>query len=211
MQTTTLSPRRKWEKVVSGCLDQRVRGEKFIEVVRELDKTTLISGRDLADILLEQKKLLPRTVDPLIPVYAETLLEAERISTSDLLGALFKHSRQHANSKNEASSSNGTQTAVSYSPAAELEYRILDQLSKAYALGGTRPSTPGEVQATLKVLAEWMSAIATEGDALLQTLDQQSVMMIDSLGMLGISMLENQKVVGVVDTAISRGKNHNSN
>lgn len=62
-----------------------------------------------------------------------------------------------------------------------------------------------EVRATLKVLAIWMSVVATEGDALLQTLDQQSVSMIDSLGMLGISMLENQKVIGVIDTAIPKG------
>ncbi|KAE9961818.1 hypothetical protein EG328_001548 [Venturia inaequalis] len=176
----------------------------FIKVVRELDNTTFISGQDLADILLEQQKLLPQTVDPLIPAYAETLLEEKRISTSDLLGALFKHSRQQANSKNEAESSDGSKATVSSSPA-ELEYQILDQLSKAYAPGGTRPSTQEEVRATLKVLGEWMSAVATEGDALLQPLDHQSVLMIDSLGMLGISMLENQKVIGVVEAAISKG------
>lgn len=209
MQTITRSPREQWETVVVGSLQQRVRGEMFIQVVRELDNTTFIPGRDLADILLEQQKLLPQTVDPLIPAYAETLLEEKRISTSDLLAALFKHSRQHANSKPEAESSNGTKPTVSYSPA-ELEYQILDQLSKAYAPGGTRPSTQEEVRATLKVLGEWMSAVATDGDALLQTLDHQSVLMIDSLGMLGISMLENQKVVGVIDAAISKGTNHTS-
>ncbi|QDS76596.1 hypothetical protein FKW77_007518 [Venturia effusa] len=203
MEVRVRSPRETWERVVRSSLEKRVRGEMFIKFVRELDSTTFISGRDLADILLEQQKLLPQTVDPLIPVYAQTLLEEKRVSTSDLLSALFKHSRHHANTKVDVESSNGTRSPLSFSPA-ELEYQILDQLSKAYAPGGTRPSTQEEVRATLKVLSEWMSAVATEGDALLQTLDQQSTLMIDSLGMLGIAMLENQKVIGLVDTAISK-------
>jgi hypothetical protein len=205
MQPKMESSRQQWVKVVRGSIERRLRGEIFISVVKELDNTISISGRELADILLDQQKRLPRTVDPLLPVYADTLLEEQRISTSDLLSALFKHSRQYSPSKQEKNSPKGVKAEQTCSPA-ELEYRILDQLSRAYAPGGTRPTMQQEVRATLKVLAEWMSAVATEGDALLQTLDQQSVLMIDSLGMLGIAMLENQKVIGVIDTAMPKGK-----
>jgi hypothetical protein len=199
-----MGPKEQWERVVRGSIEQRLRGEVFIKVVKELDNTLFISGRELADMLLDQQKLLPRTVDPLLPVYADTLLEENRISTSDLLSALFKHSRQYSPSKKGEDTPNGTKAEQPCSPA-ELEYRILDQLSRAYAPGGTRPRMQQEVRDTLKVLAEWMSAVATEGDALLQTLDQQSISMIDSLGMLGIAMLENPKVIGVIDTAIPKG------
>jgi hypothetical protein len=195
--------RQQWEQVVGGSLQQRLRAEVFVKIVRELDETVPIPGRELADILLDQQKLLPQTVDPLITVYADSLLEEQRISTSDLLGALFKHSRQYLNSKKHDDSPNGIKIEHSCSPA-ELEYRILDQLARAYAPGGTRPRMQQEVRATLKVLAEWMSAVATEGDALLQTLDQQSISMIDSLGMLAVAMLENQKVIGVIGTAITK-------
>lgn len=207
MQPKTDPARDQWERVVGGSLQQRLRGEMFFKIVRQFDDTMFISGRELADVLLDQQKLLPQTVDPLIPVYAEVLLEEERISTSDLLGALFKHSRQHAHTKTQGDSPDGVKPTPTCSPA-ELEYRILDQLSKAYAPRGTRPNTQEEVRATLKIMVEWMSAVATEGDALLQTLDQQSVLMIDSLGMLGVWMLENPKVVGVIETAISKGKYH---
>jgi mediator of RNA polymerase II transcription subunit 5 len=193
-----------WEKVIQGSLQRRLRGETFGDFVKELSKTTPITGGELADILLGQQKLLPRIVDPLIPVYADVLLESNRINTSHLLAALFKHSRQYKARKSEDDAPDTAKSETPYNPA-ELEYQILDQLTRSFVPGGTRPKMQEEVRATLRVLAEWMSAVATEGDALLQTLEQQSILMIDSLGMLGIAMLENPKVIGIIDTAMPKG------
>ena len=55
-----------------------------------------------------------------------------------------------------------------------------------------------------------MNAIATGGVDLLQEVDPQAIVqaiaVCDSFGMLSIAVLENQKVIGIIDTALSKGK-----
>jgi hypothetical protein len=194
-----------WVKFLDGSLQRRLRGEQFEGFAKELYQRSPIMGRKLAEILVERQKMLSGVVDPLLPVYADCLLDAMRINAADLLGALFKNTRHYTAAKTAGDQVSEPMTGKEYNPL-ELEYTILDQLTRAFAPGGSRPKTQEETRAALRVLSEWMSAMATVGDALIQTLDQQSILVIDSLGMLGIAMLENAKVIGIIDTALPKGR-----
>lgn len=193
-----------WVKFLNACLEKRLRAEQFDRYAAELYKRTPIVGSKLADNLIGRQKLLKGMVDPLLPAYADSLLESNRLSTADLLGALFKKSRYYGSSKAASANSVDGGDGPPHSPA-ELEYTMLDLLTKTYFMGGKRPRTQEETRIALRILSEWMIALATSDDALLHSLDQQYVLVRDSLGTLATSMLENSKVIGVVDTALPKG------
>jgi hypothetical protein len=193
-----------WANFLNASLGKRLRAEQFERYAAELCKRTPIVGSKLADILVGRQKLLKSMVDPLLPSYADCLLESNRLSTADLLGALFKKSRNYASPKAGNAHSAAKGDDPQHSPA-ELEYTMLDLLTKTYFMGGKRPRTQEESRIALRILSEWMIALATSEDALLHSLDQQYMLVRDSLGVLATFMLENPKVVGVVDTALPKG------
>jgi mediator of RNA polymerase II transcription subunit 5 len=193
-----------WTAFLDGCFQKRLRAEQFEKFSIELYQRSPIMERKLADILLGRQELLNTMVDPLLPVYADTLLESNRLSSSDLLGALFKRSANFTVTTPRGDDSSAAGENKHNPP--ELEYTILDQLTRSYIPGGKRPITQQETRAALRILAEWMTAMTSSADALLQSLDQQSVTICDSLGMLATAMLENPRVIGVIDTAMPKGK-----
>src|ERR1700749_114138 len=86
-------------KFLDGSLQRRLRGEQFEGFAEELYNRSPIMGRKLAEILVERQKMLSGVVDPLLPVYANCLLDAKRINAGDLLGALFKNTRHYTAAK----------------------------------------------------------------------------------------------------------------
>jgi mediator of RNA polymerase II transcription subunit 5 len=191
-----MDPSQVWVQFLDGCLQKRLRAEQFERFALQLYQRSPIMERKLADVLLGRQELLNNMVDPLLPLYAECLLESNRLSSSDLLGALFQRSANHAAA---------TASRDGRCNPAELEFTILDQLTRSYIPGGKCPKTQHEARAAIRVLAEWMAAMAASGDSLLHTLNPQSVVTCDSLGMLATAMLENPKVIGIVDTALPKG------
>jgi mediator of RNA polymerase II transcription subunit 5 len=199
-----MDPSQVWVKFLDGCLQRRLRAEQFDRFAIELYQRSPIMERKLADILLSRQELLNAMVDPLLSVYAGCLLESNRLSSADLLGALFRRSSNYVTATGSNNDVSTPQSKQARNPA-ELEHTILDQLTRLYIPGGKRPKTQQETRVALRILAEWMATMSTSGDALLQSLDQQAIIICDSLGMLATAMLENPKVIGVIDTALPKG------
>lgn len=197
-----------WTRFLDGCLERRVREEQFNPLVMKLHRRSPIIGLKLADILISRQRLMPGIVDPLLTDYAESLLDHGRISSADLLGALYKHSRASAKPESQENQSSEKGGKPAYNPA-ELESAILNILMRAYLPDGKRPASQDETRIALRVLAEWLNTIASQGTALMQEVDHQIIVealsVFDSIGALSIAMLENPKVIGIVDTALHKG------
>jgi mediator of RNA polymerase II transcription subunit 5 len=86
---------------------------------------------------------------------------------------------------------------------AELESTIFDVLTRAYLPDRGQPKSQDETRVALILLTEWLNASVSRGTALADESDHQllveAMSVFESLGALSIAMLENQKVIGVID------------
>ncbi|KAF2431865.1 Med5-domain-containing protein [Tothia fuscella] len=194
-----------WTTFLNACLEKRLRSEQFDQYASELSNRSPIMGAKLANILVGRQTLLKEVIDPLLPAYADSLLESNRVSSADLLGALLKRSRYYHSSKValvDAAASEDSQLQS----LTELDAIILDQLCKAYS-HNKRPKTQEETRVALRILSEWLTALAIPpADAIPQSMEEQEqyVSVCDSIAMLALAMLENPKVTGIILTALPK-------
>lgn len=196
-----------WTSFLDRCLERRVRGQQFHSLVAQLHRRASIFGPKLAEILITRQDRMGGMVDPLLPVYAEFLLERGRISSADLLGALYKHSK--------ASAKVDTPKVATFSPTggkicntAEFESIIFEVLTRAYLPGGGQPKTQDETRVALVLLTEWLNANVTRGTNLADESDHQTLIdamtVFESFGALSIAMLENTRVAGVIEIMLPK-------
>lgn len=202
-------PSELWSTFLDGCLARRIQDDQFTTLVKQLYRRSPIIGIKLANILLEEQKSIPGVLDPLIPVYVELLLEHGRINSADLLGALYKHSKSSVKTPSQDEDTPVEPDDQAYN-VLELESTVFDVVSRAYSPGGGKPASQDEARAALKLLAEWLNATVATGASLVEVVDPQvfveTISVYNSLGALSIAMLENIKVIGIVDTALQKGE-----
>lgn len=182
-----------WRAFIQNSLRIRPDQGKFHQLAQEFNDRSPIPGLKLASILLESQTASSKIVDPRIPIYAEQLIEARIINANDMLAALF----QQYSYQKESSNHNGS----------ELVAILLEHLTRGFVTG-RNPYTIPETRQSLVVLARWLESVVTAAstsDALMQSLDQQTIPICDSLGLLATAMLENSRVIGVVAKVISKG------
>jgi mediator of RNA polymerase II transcription subunit 5 len=196
-----------WTHLLDRCLERRVRGEQFSSLVGQLHRRTPIFGAKLAEILITRQGLLPRMLDPLLPVYVEALLERGRINSAELLAALYRHSRAAARPEGQEEEAKQEQEQKLYN-SAELESNVFDVLTRAYLPDGSRPKTQDETRGVLVLLTEWLNAHVARGTALADETDHQvlvdAMSVFESFGALSIAMLENARVSGVIEVLLSK-------
>ena len=196
-----------WTRFLDRCLERRVRGPQFHSLVAQLHRRTPIFGAKLADILITRQTLMPGMLDPLLPVYAESLLERGRINSADLLAALYRHSKAAAKPDTDSSEAAEKATTKVYNTA-ELESTVFEVLTRAYLPDGGRPKTQDETRVALVLLTEWLNASVARGTSLADESDHQvlvdAMAVFEAFGLLSIAMLENAKVAGVVDVMLSK-------
>lgn len=184
-----------------------MRGSQFSNLVAQLHRRTPIFGAKLADILITRQGLMPGMLDPLLPVYAESLLERGRINSADLLAALYRHSKASAKADTQSSDGPGKDDARTYNTA-EFESTIFEVLTRAYLPEGGRPKTQDESRVALVLLAEWLNANVARGASLADESDHQilvdAMAVFESFGTLSIAMLENVRVAGIVDAMLPK-------
>lgn len=186
-----------WQAFIHNCLCIRLDQSKFLQLAQELTDWSPIPGFKLVSILLRSQTDSGKIVDPRIPIYSEQLLEARIINTDDVLTALFQQHSNRTDTQRESLNHNGLDLAAI----------LLEHLTRAFVTG-KRPYTIPEARQSLVILARWLESIVTAtstGDVLMQSLDNQTIPICDSLGLLATAMLENSRVVGVIAKVISKG------
>jgi len=186
-----------WRTFIQNSLRIRLDQGKFLQLAQELNDRSPIPSLKLASILLGSQTTSGKIVDPRIPIFSEQLLEARIINTNDVLAVLFQQYSDRIDTQKESSNHNGS----------ELAAILLEHLTRGFETGKS-PYTIPETRQSLVILARWLESTVTSAstsDALMQSLDHQTIPICDSLGLLATAMLENSRVVGVVAKVISKG------
>lgn len=189
---------RQWRAFIQNSLRLRLNEDRFRQYVEELGDRVSISGRKLAFIVVENRRATGKIVDPRIPVFVEQLLEANMVNSYDILAALFRDYSVASEAGNGKPVSN----------VCELASNLLDHLTRCFVSAKSPRSIP-ETRHALLVLSTWLETVASaanDGDALMQSLDHSLMLLYDSLGQLAIAMLENVRVGGVIEKAITPGR-----
>jgi len=187
-----------WQTLIRNSLRLRLDQDKFLHLVEELNRRTPIPGHKLATLIVESQKISPKIVDPRIPLFIVQLHDARIINSYDVLAALF----------HECTGASETQNRSATPQTYELATNVLDHLTRCF-LSAKSPKAIPETRQTLAVLSRWLEAVAstgTDSNALLQSLDHNAVLLYDYLGSLSIAMLENVRVGGVIEKAITPGR-----
>ncbi|KAF2845791.1 mediator of RNA polymeras-like protein II transcription subunit 5 [Plenodomus tracheiphilus IPT5] len=200
-----------WKLCLDGCLDRRIPKNVFAAVVAQLHAKSPLPGRRIAALLLRPRSAGACSVDPRIIVYAEQLLESRIINAADVLISLFRYSKDRLPKTAES-----PKEAPWHSPP-ELEENIFHRLHKAFA-AEERPINSAEGISTLTIVARWMQALVTShtSDTMIQAMSgiqqqpqQQSVNVRDGLAMLVVGIVENSRILQILNHAKGEGLRKN--
>ncbi|KAF2269256.1 Med5-domain-containing protein [Lojkania enalia] len=197
---------REWALLLDRCLESRLSAELFDAAAAQLYARSPLPGRKLAALLLRPRSATPHSLDPRIIVYLERLLILKRVDASDVLSAAFQSSRDHPSRPGGEAAPSKDDPSRWHNPP-ELEEIIFHRLHKAFS-NGERPITNAEAVRTLLVVTRWMSAMMTShtNDSMIQAMagiqqqpQQQSINIREALGMLLVGLIENVKVLTLLN------------
>jgi mediator of RNA polymerase II transcription subunit 5 len=190
-------PTKQWQTFIQNSLRLRLGEDKFRRHVEELSDRFPIAGHKLAAIVVDSHRASDKIVDPRIPIFVEQLLESHIINSYDVLAALFREYSEALESRSEKDTS-----------VYELETNLLDHLVRSFVSAKSPRSIP-ETRYALLVLSRWLESMTsanTDSDGLMHPIDHNAIVLYDSLGLLAIAMLENVRVSGVIEKAITPGR-----
>ncbi|KAF2204756.1 Med5-domain-containing protein [Delitschia confertaspora ATCC 74209] len=195
-----------WSVFLDRSLEQRVRPDLFEAASRKLYGRSPIPGRKLAELLLRPRIASSITVDPRIIIYLESLLALNKVDAADVLVSAFKYSRDRPPKLGEEAIPSKDDQSRWQNPL-ELEEVIFHRLHKALSTG-ERPVSNNEAFGTVSIVSEWMSAMVAShtSDSMIQAMagiqqhpQQQSINVRDALGMLVAGLIENVKIIELLN------------
>lgn len=199
-----------WNRFLDGCLQNRVDVDLFAAAATQLHARSPLPGRKIAGLLLKPRFGATNSVDPRQIVYVERLLALRIFDASDLIAAAFRFSKDWllqsgANAPKDPSRQNPT----------DLDEIIFHRLHKAFS--GENPERPvsnAEGLRTLAAVTRWMSAMVTShtSDSMIQAMtgmqqqpQQQSINVREALGMLVVGLIENGKILQLLNKDQMKG------
>lgn len=201
------SMEKEWRLCLDGCLERRIPKNVFAAVVAQLHAKSPLPGRRIATLLLRPRAAGVFSVDPRIIVYTEQLLESKKINAADLLISTFRYSKDRLPKTGAASKD------VQWHNPPELEETFFHRLHKSFATE-QRPLTSNEGISTLMIITRWMQALVTShtSDTMLQAMSgiqqqpqQQSINVREGLGMLVVGIIENSKMLRILNHRKGKG------
>jgi mediator of RNA polymerase II transcription subunit 5 len=141
---------KEWTLFLDRCLEFRIRPELFEATAAQLYGKSPLPGRKLANLLLRPRTAAASSIDPLIIIYAEHLLAANRIDASDVLVSAFQFSRDRPPRAGEDQNPVKDNPSRWYNPP-ELEEILFQRLQKAFS-NGKRPATNEEAVRTVAMV-----------------------------------------------------------
>lgn len=193
---------------MDGCLNNRVDVDLFAEAAAQLHTRSPLPGQKLAAILVKPRLVGANSVDPRVVVYLERLLALKKIDASDVLVSAFQFSKDRPPPASDGSAPKGT---LPLQNPLELDEIIFHRLHKAFSL--ERPVSKAEAYRTLIVVTRWMSAmIMSHANDMIQAMagiqqqpQQQSINVREGLGMLVVGLIENGKILQLLNRDEMKG------
>ncbi len=201
---------KEWTVFLDRCLNQRVQADIFDAATTQLHRNSPLPGRKLAALLLKPRSQGATSVDPRVIIYLERLLALKKVDASDVLSATFYYSKDRP-SKTDG---DGSEKEQRWSNSSELEEVVCHRLHKAFA-AEERPITNTEGLQTLIVVTRWMHAVVTShnSDTMMQAMagipqqpQQQSINVREALGVLVIGLIENSKILAILNSPVAKGQ-----
>ncbi|KZF25812.1 mediator of RNA polymerase II transcription subunit 5 [Xylona heveae TC161] len=196
-----------WTRFLDRSLDARIRPDKFATLSTALHHRTPLSGSKVADIFLKPRSPASLRADPLLLPYVEQLLDRDRINTADALRALLKFSRFHHAHEAIEDSRNVGEPAEKWYNSAEVEETLMYRIARAISIQQS-PKSKSEALGTLKILAQWMSAMVSSGtrdemmqdmDGTARQVDPETVALRGALGTLVLALTENLPFIETIN------------
>jgi mediator of RNA polymerase II transcription subunit 5 len=196
---------KEWTLFLDRCLEHRIQADPFDAAAAQLHTTSPLPGPKLAALLLKPRSIALSSLDPRVVIYAERLLALKKVDTSDVLSAVFKHSKDRLGAGQASNPKDSSQ----WQNPPELEEIVFYRLQKAYS-GPDRPATNAEGRRTLVIVSKWMSAmvISQTNDSMMQAINgtqrqpqdqQQSINVRDALGVLVLGLIDNATILKLLN------------
>ncbi|KAF1849615.1 Med5-domain-containing protein [Cucurbitaria berberidis CBS 394.84] len=193
---------KEWNVLLDACIAHRIQADLFADLVAELYAQYPIPGDKLASLLLRPRYARPISIDPRVVVYLEKMLACKKIDAADVLTAAFQSSKDRL-------PKTGADNAAKHVPLTNppnLDEIVFLRLQHAFVTDA-RPLTNYEGIRTLMVVTRWMQAMVTShtSDTMIQAMtgiqqpQQQSINVREALGMLLVGIVENQKMLQILD------------
>lgn len=201
------SPLQEWGVFIERCLENRIRSEKFDIFAQKLHARSPIEGKYLIGLLLRPRSVGCELMDPLVPTYFDRMLSQGYVDAADALTSTFRWSKDRP-AKDGADDLDGKSEKPQKHNAETVDELIIHRLTRAF-VNGERPQNPTEVCRSLKIMTKWMAAQNKNSmlHAMNGTAEPEQIQQIitrDALGQLMIALLENAKVVGVMNSQLFR-------
>ncbi|KAF2027859.1 mediator of RNA polymeras-like protein II transcription subunit 5 [Setomelanomma holmii] len=199
---------KEWALFLDRCIQHRIQPDVFDRAGAQLHAKSPLIGRKIAGLLLRPRTPHATSVDPRVIVFLERLLASKKVNASDVLAAAFQYSNDRLPTTGDDSSSKETQW---HNPP-ELEEVVFHRLSKSFQ-AEERPLSSTEGLYTLLVVTRWMQAMVTShtSDTMIQAMagiqqqpQQQSINVREGLGMLVVGVVENTKILQILNNPKSK-------
>jgi len=180
-------------------LHSRVSPAQFGALAETLHEKVPLAGYQLSKILFEYRLVSAFGVDPLAPLYIEEALKLGLVDGQDALLS------------NETSHGLANRPDCAYNSQMDFDEAILNVLIEAYA-SGNRPRSARELQQTLELLSNRISAVASANTQAMMDPNvfhqpsQQELYLREAFGILLVAILESPSTTQMLDTALSYGK-----
>lgn len=200
---------KEWKLFFERCVEHRIQSDLFDAAVAQLHARSPLPGRKLTGLLLQPRSAGACSVDPRVITYLERLLASKKVDASDVLSATFQHSKDRSPETGDHASS---QESRWINPP-ELEEIVFHRLAKVFATE-ERPMNNTEGLRTVMVVARWMQSMVAShtSDTMIQAMSgiqqhpqQQSINVREGLGMLVVSLVENQRILRLLNDRKARG------
>jgi mediator of RNA polymerase II transcription subunit 5 len=201
---------KEWTNFLNRCIEHRIQPDVFDAAAAQLHAKSPLPGRKIAALLLTPRVPNASSVDPRVVIYLERLLALKKVDASDVLASAFQYSKDRLPKTGEDGSS---KTDELHNPP-ELEEVVFHRLSKAFQTE-ERPVNNTEGLRTLVIVARWMQTMVTShtSDTMIQAMagiqqqpQQQSINVREGLGMLVVGVIENPKMLLILNNPKGKGE-----
>jgi len=203
---------KEWALFLDRCLEVRLAVDLFDATVVQLHTRSPIPGRNIASLLLKPRTAASTSVDPRVVIYLERLLALKIVDAAEVLYSTFQFSKDRPP---QAGDSTNPKDPSRWQNPPELDEIVFHRLHKAFS--GERPERPvtnAEGARTLNLVTRWMSAMVTShtNDSMIQAMtgiqqqpQQQSINVREALGMLVVGLIENAKILQLLNKDALQG------
>jgi mediator of RNA polymerase II transcription subunit 5 len=209
---------RQWSTFLDNCLTRRISADRFAAAAAQLHAKSPLPGPKIATLLLRPRSANVSGYDVHTVDYSERLLALKKLDTSDILASAFRYSKDWVPRPGDKSP---VKDAPWNNPPG-LDEVIFHRLSKSFQ-AEERPLDSNEGFGTLLVMTRWMQAMVTShtNDNMIKAItgmqtgiqhqpQQQSINVHEGLGVLVIGVVENPKMIRILNHPKCVGKSFSS-